>query len=69
MAKIKGNNKQYFSLEIMKKIAKNKIIKSSDFVAEMKKFGYASPRAYISRYEKKGILKKIRRGKYKLLVD
>ncbi len=69
MAKIKGNNKQYFSLEIMKKIAKDKIIKSSDFVTEMKKLGYVSPRVYISRYEKKGILKKIERGKYKLLID
>lgn len=69
MAKIKGNNKQYFSLEIMKKIAKDKIIKSSEFVAEMKKFGYVSPGAYIFRYEKKGILQKIRRGKYKLLID
>jgi len=69
MIKIKGNRRQYFSFELMKKISKKDIINSSDFVKEMKKLKYVSPRAYISRYLKKGILKKIGRGKYKLLVN
>lgn len=69
MLKIKGNNKQYFSLDILKKIAKENIVKRSDFVREMKKLGYISPQAYLWRYVKKGILKKTERGKYKLLIN
>jgi len=69
MSKIKGYKRQYFALEIMKKIQKNKIIKTLDFVREMKIHGYISPRTYLWRYEKKGIIKRIKKGKYKLLVN
>jgi len=68
MRMVIGNRKQYFSFELMKKISKKSLINSSDFVREMKKLGYVSPRAYISRYLKKGILKKTGRGKY-LIVN
>ena len=69
MAKVKGYKRQYFSLDIMKKLAKDKILESSKFTKEMKKLGYVSPRTYLWRYQNKGILEKIGRGKYKLLVN
>lgn len=69
MSKIKGYKRRYFALEIMKKIQKNKIVKSSDFVKEMKSHGYVSPRAYIWRYMKRGLLKRTKYGEYKLLVN
>jgi predicted transcriptional regulator of viral defense system len=69
MLKIKGNNPQYFSINIMKKVAKDNIITTHNFVKEMKRLGYASPRSYICRYLNKGLLKKIGRGKYMLLTN
>ncbi len=69
MLKIKGNNPQYFSLKIMKKIANNNIITRSNFVKEMRKLGYVSPQAYIWRYLNKGLLEKIGRARYKLLIN
>jgi len=68
MAKIQGHRRQYFSLDIMKKISENNIIKSSAFVKEMERLGYISPRTYIWRYERQGILKKIKKGEYKLFI-
>lgn len=50
-------------------IQKNKIINTSDFVKEMKKYGYISPRAYLWRYKKSKILRKIGYEKYKLLIN
>lgn len=70
MLKIKGNKRQYFSLDIMKNISENKIFKTSDFVIEMKKLGYVSPQKFLWDYWKnKKIIKRIGRGTYKLLID
>ncbi len=67
MRKIKGHRRQYFSLGVMKKISKKGVITTSEFVKEMGKLGYVSPITYLWRYRKKGILKKISRGKYLLI--
>ncbi|MBU1245837.1 MAG: hypothetical protein KKH88_00390 [Nanoarchaeota archaeon] len=67
MSKIKGYKSQYSTLKMMKKMAKNGIFKVSDFVKEMKKEGYISPRTYLWRYEKKGRIKRINRGIYKII--
>jgi hypothetical protein len=69
MIKIKGYKSQYSTLEIIKAVSKNKIFKISDFVKQMKKIGYVSPMTYICRYEKKGLLERIERGKYRLLIN
>ncbi len=69
MSKINGRRRQYFALEVMKKIATNDILSTSDFTKEMKSYGYVSSCTYLSRYTKQGILKRIKHGKYKLLVN
>jgi len=69
MLKIRGYKSQYSTLNVIKKISKNNLFSISDFVIEMKKLGYVSPRAYISRYLKKGLIEKVKRGQYKLLAN
>jgi len=67
MRKIKGYKSQYSSLKLMKELSQKNILNSFDFVKEMKKLGYVSPRTYLFRYLKKGILKKVNRGRYLII--
>ena len=67
MLKVKKRRPQFFSLEIIKKIQKNKLFYLKDFVREMRKIGYSCPICYISRYCKKGLIEKINRGCYKII--
>ncbi len=69
MSKIAGYRGQYFALGLMRELQKDGILKTSDFVSEMKSYSYKSPRAYIWRYMKRGLLKRIGRGEYRLLVS
>ncbi|MBL7206725.1 MAG: hypothetical protein ISS36_03950 [Candidatus Aenigmarchaeota archaeon] len=68
MLKIKGRNRQYFSLDVMKSIEKDGKINTSDFVKKMKSKGYKSPMTYLWRYSKKGLIKRTKRGEYELLI-
>jgi len=67
MLKFLGQREQFFALELMKEIAKNNIFTTKNFVKEMKEIGYKSPMAYIWRYKNSGKIKRIERGKYKIL--
>lgn len=69
MSLIKGYRKKYSSIKIIKRISENNIFLRSAFIKEMKILGYKSPSAYLWRYEKKGIIRRIRKGIYKLLVN
>lgn len=67
MLKFRSRREQYSSLELMKGISKDGIFTTRDFVLEMKKLGYKSPRSYICKYWKKGIIKKMSRGNYQII--
>lgn len=64
MTKIKANKPQYSTLQFIEKISKNSVVLRKDFISEMKKEGYKSPGCYMHRFEKKGIIKRIGKGKY-----
>lgn len=66
MLKIGGRRRRFFTVDILKKLERGGVIKSSDFVREMRDIGYVSPRAYLCRYLKNGILRRRRRGEYVL---
>lgn len=69
MEKIKGNKQQYSTVEIIKKITnKNNNFYAKHFVKEMKRIGYKSPRCYLARFNNKGIIKRLRKGYYRLLT-
>lgn len=66
--KIPSKRKQYFALEIMKKIQKENIFSAKNFGLEMKKIGYTTPQKFVWDYLKnKKIIEKTERGKYKIL--
>ena len=68
MKKIKGNNPQYYALDLIKTISnKNGYFYRSIFDKEMKKLGYKSPSAYLWRYCKKGLIKNVRTGYYQII--
>ncbi|MBU4502140.1 MAG: type IV toxin-antitoxin system AbiEi family antitoxin domain-containing protein, partial [Nanoarchaeota archaeon] len=68
MEKIKGNNPQYSTLKIIKLIQDEKgFFCRKDFIKKMKSIGYKSPSCYLWRYHKKGIIRRIRPGYYKVL--
>lgn len=67
MKKIRGNNPQYFSLKIIQEVSKNGYFCRKEFIDKMKKIGYKSPACYLNRYEKKGLIKRIKKGYYKIL--
>ena len=69
MAKIVGRRRRHFALDIMRNIQKNGFFTGYDFSNEMKSYGYVSPRAYIYRYVKSGLIKRIGRSRYRLLVN
>jgi len=67
MMKIKTRRPKYYNLKIINKIQKDKFFYSKAFVKEMKKIGYKSPRCYLQRFSKQGLIKKISRGYYKII--
>ena len=69
MMKIPKRRQQYFSLQIINNIQKNNFFSRKDFCKEMKKLDYKCPQAYLWRYEKKGLIKRIKRGHYKLIYQ
>jgi len=67
---IPSRRKQYFVLEIMKKVQIGDTFKIRDFNREMKKLGYSSPAKFVWDYWKnKKIIEKVSRGNYKLLLN
>jgi len=65
---IPSRKKQYFALEIMGMVAKNKVFSAKIFNKEMKKRGYTSPAKFIWDYNKnKKIIKRLSRGKYQII--
>ncbi|MDO8511604.1 MAG: hypothetical protein Q7S55_05575 [Nanoarchaeota archaeon] len=69
MLKIRANHPQYSTLKFIRAVENKGIILRKDFITIMKKEGYKSPSCYLHRFEKKGLLKRIEEGKYKLLID
>lgn len=70
LKKIPSRRKQYTALKIMKQIQKDSIFSTKEFNKEMKKLGYVSPQKYIWDYMKnKKIIKRVKRGEYRLLID
>ncbi|MFH1276643.1 MAG: hypothetical protein ABIH82_06040 [Candidatus Woesearchaeota archaeon] len=69
MLKVKTNRPQYSALKLMGKISKNDVFLSKTFIEDMKQLGYTSPSKYIWEYKKKGLIAKIEKGKYKLLIN
>jgi hypothetical protein len=67
MKKIRGNNPQYYTLDVIKSISDNKgYFYRKNFIKEMKGIGYKSPLCYLLRYENKNLIRKIKRGYYQI---
>ncbi|MCH8945779.1 MAG: hypothetical protein IIA85_02560 [Nanoarchaeota archaeon] len=65
---IPSRKKQYTALGIMKEIQKNNLFLVKDFNNKMREMGYVSPQKFIWDYWKnKKIIKRIKRGKYKII--
>lgn len=69
MMRMPSRRQQFFALKIINNIQKNDLFSRKDFCKEMKKLGYKSPQAYLWRYEKKGLIKRIKRGNYKIIYQ
>ncbi len=67
MMLIPSRRQQFFTLKIINSIQRNNLFLRKDFCREMTKLGYKSPQAYLWRYEKKGLIKRIKVGHYKLI--
>ncbi|OVE74662.1 hypothetical protein BVX95_01660 [archaeon D22] len=67
MKKIRSNNPQYSTIDVIKSIMNSKyIFKRKKFVSKMHKLGYKSPSAFLWRYEKKGLIRRLDKGIYEL---
>lgn len=67
MLKFRYNSPKYSTLKVIKKISDEKdVFNRKDFVKKMKSLNYKSPPCYLYRYERKGLIKKIGRGVFKL---
>jgi hypothetical protein len=64
---MKTNKSQYSALKLMKELSNENIFLSKNFINEMKIRGYVSPFKYIWAYKKRGLIKKLERGKYKII--
>ncbi|MEK6972649.1 MAG: hypothetical protein AABW72_01235 [archaeon] len=62
-----AHNPQYSAFDIIKTISEDGFFYVKDFVKEMKKMRYVSPRAFMSRYYKKGLIKKVEYGRYEII--
>ncbi|MBU3896936.1 MAG: hypothetical protein KJ697_03320 [Nanoarchaeota archaeon] len=69
MKKVKGQKRKFSTVKIMKLVSKNNIFITKDVVKKMKELGYKSPYSFIWKYNKRGIIKKISRGKYKIIYQ
>ncbi len=67
MKLFKGNRPQYSTLDLIKRIEKDNHFLRKEFVIEMTKLKYKSPSCYLGRYEKNGLIKRVRKGVYKIL--
>jgi len=66
MKSITPRKQKFSSFDIITRISQNGTFRSLDFEKEMRKLGYKSPRAYLSRYIKAGLIRNIRRGVYSI---
>jgi hypothetical protein len=69
MKKIPSRRPQYSSLRLMKELQKGNIFSTKEFVDRMNELGYKSPGKFLWDYSKnKNIIKRIGRGKYRILI-
>tara|TARA_Y100000310_G_C20653496_1_gene800732 strand:+ start:334 stop:1491 length:1158 start_codon:yes stop_codon:yes gene_type:complete len=69
MKNIKGHNPQYFALRIIGRITdKDNYFYRKEFIKEMKRLNYKSPSCYLWRYLKSELIRRMKKGYYKLLV-
>ncbi len=67
MKEIRGNNPQYYTLDVINRISdKKRCFYRRDFIKEMKRIGYKSPSCNLLRYEDKNLIRKIKRGYYQV---
>lgn len=68
MLQIEPRKRQYYAFEIMKQLQEQYgEIKRSEFIKKMD--NYTTPQTYLWRYEKKGIIKRIARGRYEIVKN
>lgn len=67
MMEVPPRRPQHSSLNIINKIQKDSLFNRNDFCNEMGKIGHKSPQAYLWRYEKSGLIKRVARGRYKII--
>jgi len=67
MMKINARKQQFFALNLINKIQKNYFFTRNEFFREMERLGYKSPQAFLWRYEKKGLIKRIKEGHYRII--
>lgn len=66
MMDIHGRRRRWSCFNLMCALQKDGVLYSKDFVAEMKKRGYVTPRSYLSRYKKKELIEQVKYGVYKI---
>ena len=69
MMKISARRQQFFVLNLITNIQKDSCFTRKELFKVMKKYGYKSPQAYLWRYEKKGLIKRIGKGHYKIIYQ
>ena len=69
MMKISARRQQFFVLNLITNIQKDSYFTRKELFKVMKKYGYKSPQAYLWRYEKKGLIKRTGKGRYKIIYQ
>ena len=68
LVKVEKRNPKFFALEIMSKLEKRKnYFTFNEFIDTMKNHGYVYASVYLWRFQRSDIIKKISRGKYKIV--
>lgn len=68
MLTFRSNNPRYSTINVIKEVINKKnIFNRKDFIKKMKSLGYKSPSCYLYRYERMGLIKKIKKSTFKLL--
>ena len=64
MLKFNARRERYFIFEVMKSISKDGVFTRKDFIAETERLGYKTAWSNLWKYEKKGKIRRISKGKY-----